>query len=85
MRFGKKWRNWQMSKSKQQDINKMVLQAHKRGVKVAIETSARSNTSLVVYKNGKVKSIKPEFKYVKVPNPAPKKGLSKPSPSTRKK
>ena len=56
-----------MSKSKKPDINQMLLKAHKLGVKKAIETSARTKTSLVVYENGKVKSVKPKFKYVRVP------------------
>ena len=56
-----------MSKSKKLDINQMLLRAHKLGVKKAIETSARTNTSLIVYENGKVKSVRPKFKYVRVP------------------
>jgi hypothetical protein len=56
-----------VSKSKKPDINQLLLKAHKLGVKKAIEASARSKTSLIVYENGKVKSVKPKFKYVRVP------------------
>jgi hypothetical protein len=66
-KFGKKYKGRQMSKSKKPDINQMLLKAHKLGVKNAIETSARTRTSLVVCENGKVKSVKPKFKYVRMP------------------
>jgi hypothetical protein len=56
-----------MSKSKKPDINQMLLKAHRLGVKQAIDTSARTNTHLIVYENGKVKSVKPKFKYIRVP------------------
>jgi len=62
-----------MSISKNPDINKMLLRAHKLGVKRAIETAARTKTGLVVYKNGKVKTEKPKYRYVRVPTqPLPK-------------
>jgi len=61
-----------MSKSKKIDINQMLLKAHKLGVKNAIETSARTNTSLIVYEGGKVKSVRPKFRYVLVPIKTPK-------------
>jgi len=74
-----------MSKPKKPDINQMLLKAHKLGIKQAIDTSARTNTSLIVYENGKIKSIKPKFKYVRVPVKAPiKKTVSPPSSKKKK-
>ena len=55
-----------MAKSKQPDINQLLLKAHKLGVKQAIDLSARTNTALIVSENGKIRSIKPNFKYVRV-------------------
>ena len=75
-----------MSKAKKPDINKMLLKAHKLGVKKAIETSARTKTALVVYEKGKVKAVKPKFKYVRVATKSPpKKKPPKLSPSRKKK
>jgi len=75
-----------MSKSKKPDINQMLLKAHKLGVKKAIETSARTKTSLIVCKNGKIKSVKPKFKYVRVPvETSKKKQAPAPRPPRRKK
>ena len=63
----------------------MLLKAHKLGVKQAIDTSARTKTSLVVYEDDKVKSIQPQFKYVRVPIKfSAKKQISNPR-SLRKK
>jgi len=73
-----------MSKSKKPDINQMLLKAHKLGIKQAIETSARTKTALVVYENGKVKSIKPKFKYVRVPIKSSTKKTSSPRSSKKK-
>lgn len=55
-----------MSKSKEPNINQMLLKAHRQGVKQAIDTAARTKTSLIVFENGKIKSIKPKYKYVRV-------------------
>ncbi len=75
-----------MSKSKKPDINQMLLRAHKLGVKKAIETSTRTKTSLVVYKNNKVQSVKPKFKYIRVPVEATAKNRTiKPKLSHKKK
>jgi len=54
--------------NKEVDINQMLLKAHKLGVKKAIDVSARSNTRLVVYEGGKVKEVKPKYKYIRVPS-----------------
>lgn len=75
-----------MSKSKKPNINQMLLKAHKLGIKQAIDTSARTNTSLIVYEDGKIKSIKPNFKYVRVPVKTPmKKQTSSPRSPKKKK
>lgn len=75
----------QMSKSNQPDINQLVLKAHKRGIKKAIEASARSNTSMVICENGKIKSIPPKYKYVLVPVDPLKKKSAPRTRSIRKK
>ncbi|HSX13769.1 MAG TPA: hypothetical protein VLE96_05045 [Chlamydiales bacterium] len=49
------------------DINDFFLKAHALGVKRAIDLAIRTKTSLVIEENGKIKSIKPKFKYVLVP------------------
>jgi heterodisulfide reductase subunit C len=74
-----------MSKPKKLDINQILLKAHKLGVKQAIEKSARTNTALIVYENGKIKSIKPKFKYVRVPINSPTKKQTANSRSSQKK
>ena len=54
-----------MTKSKI-DINEILLKAHKLGVKNAIDLAARTGVRLVVCENGKIKQIKPNYKYVRV-------------------
>ena len=49
------------------NINKILLDGHKKGLEMAIENSIRTGVPLVVSKNGKIVKIKPKFKYVKVP------------------
>lgn len=71
--------------TKKPDINQIFLKAHKLGVKNAIDVAARSNTLLVVYENGKVRQIRPNYKYVRVPIGASKKKLSSVSRSSRHK
>lgn len=56
-----------MSKSKNIDINQVVMNAHKLAVKNAIETSIRFGTPLVAVVDNKVKLIQPKYKYVRVP------------------
>lgn len=59
------------------DMNKILLEAHKRGVKLAIEMSIRTGVPLVVERNGKIIEIPPKYKYIKVPIKSVKK---KPKP-----
>ncbi len=53
-----------MTKSNKIDINQMFLKAHKKAVKNAIETAARTHTSLVSREDEKVKMVKPNVKYM---------------------
>ena len=53
-----------MAKSSKIDINQMFLKAHKKAVKNAIETAARTRTLLVSCEDGKVKMVKPTVKYL---------------------
>jgi hypothetical protein len=62
-----------MSKSNAPNINQILLDAHKLGVKNAIEASARSGVALVICENGKIKKIKPKYKYVRVEVPNSKR------------
>ena len=58
-----------MSKTnKKVDINQILLKAHKIAVRNAIDAAARSNTRLVVYEDGKLKEVRPKYKYVRVPS-----------------
>lgn len=50
-----------------QDVNEMLLEAHKKGIEQAIDLSIRTGIPLVVEKNGKIKEVKPEYKYIRVP------------------
>ncbi len=59
--------------SKKIDTNQLLLEAHRRGVKLAIETSIRTGIPLVIEKNGKIIEIEPKYKYVKVPIKSAKK------------
>lgn len=61
IRFGNKYKRMQMSQLSEISI---ILKAHKKAVKTAIETAARTNTSLVSCKNGKVKIEKPKVKFM---------------------
>lgn len=62
-----------MAKKKILDINTLLLEAHKRGIKLAIDTSARTGVPLVVLKNGKIVEVPPKYKYVRVPIKSAKK------------
>lgn len=62
-----------MPKVKTSDINKILLEAHKRGIERAIDNSIRSGVPLVIEKNGKIIEVKPKFKYVRVPIKTSKK------------
>jgi len=50
-----------MSKSKEMNV---ILKAHKKAVKTAIETAATTGTSLVSHEGAKVKMVKPNVRYV---------------------
>lgn len=63
--------------SKKSDVNQILLEAHKRAIKLAIETSIRTGVPLVIEKNGKIIEVKPKYKYVKVPIKSPKKKQKK--------
>lgn len=56
-----------MSSKRNQDIEELLLEAHRKGVEQAIDLSARTGVPLVVEENGKIKRIKPKYKYVRVP------------------
>lgn len=61
-----------MSKKHHSDINEMLLEAHRKGVEQAIDLSIRTGIPLVVEEGGKIKKIKPKYKYVRVPIKAEK-------------
>lgn len=74
-----------MSSVKKPNINQIVLKAHKLSVKKAIETAEKTGTSLIVCEKGKVKQLKPKFKYVRVPIETSKKGQTAASKAAKKK
>ena len=49
------------------DINEMLLEAHKEGIEQAIDLSIRTGIPLVIEKEGKIREIKPKYKYIRVP------------------
>jgi hypothetical protein len=61
------------TRKNKQDINEMLLEAHKRGIEQAIDLSIRTGVPLVVEKDGKIKEVKPEYKYIRVPITTDKK------------
>ena len=56
-----------MMKKESPDINELLLEAHRKGIELAIDNSIRTGVPLVVEKDGKIVEIKPKFKYVRVP------------------
>ena len=52
--------------AKKNDFIELLLQAHRRGIKKAIDDSIRTGVPLVVMKNGQIVKIKPKYKYVRV-------------------
>jgi len=48
-------------------IHEALLKAYHRGVEQAIDLSIRTGVPLVVEEKGKIKEIKPKYKYVRVP------------------
>ncbi len=61
-----------MADKEKQDIHKILLAAHKRGVQQAIDLSIRTGVPLVIEKNGKIIEIPPKYKYIRVPIEADK-------------
>lgn len=55
-----------MSAKQKQDVEAMLFRAYRKGVEDAIDLSARTGIPLVVEKNGKIKRITPNYKYVRV-------------------
>lgn len=53
--------------NKKQDIHDILLEAHRKGIEQAIDLSIRTGVPLVVQEDGKIKEIKPKYKYVRVP------------------
>lgn len=49
------------------ELLEIILEAHRRGVEQAIDLSIRTGVPLVIQVDGKIKEIKPKYKYVKVP------------------
>jgi hypothetical protein len=64
-----------MPKTTLLDVQKILLEAHRRGVEQAIDTSIRTGVPLVVEKGGEILELKPEYKYVKVPIKSSKRKL----------
>lgn len=56
-----------MPSKHKRDIEELLLEAHQKGVEQAIDLSIRTGVPLVVEENGKIKEIKPQYKYVRVP------------------
>ncbi len=56
-----------MTRNSSATIEKFLLEAHSKGVEMAIDLSIRTGVPLVIEKNGKIIKVKPQFKYVKVP------------------
>lgn len=56
-----------MSNKRKRDIDELLLEIHQKGVEQAIDLSIRTGVPLVVEENGKIKEIKPQYKYVRVP------------------
>jgi hypothetical protein len=56
-----------MQSKHQQDIHEILLEAHRKGIEQAIDLSIRTGVPLVVQEGGKIKEIKPKYKYVRVP------------------
>jgi hypothetical protein len=68
-----------MPSKRKLDIEELLLEAHRKGVEQAIDLSARTGVPLVIEENGKIKKIKPKYKYVRVPIQS-----NKPKPKSQK-
>jgi hypothetical protein len=53
-------------RNKQQDIHDILLEAHRKGIEQAIDLSIRTGVPLVIQEGGKIKEIKPKYKYIRV-------------------
>ncbi len=49
------------------EFMELLLLAHRRGIRKAIDDSIRTGVPLVIMKNGKIVKEKPKYKYVRVP------------------
>lgn len=56
-----------MPSKRNRDVEEILLDAYQKGVEQAIDLSIRTGVPLVVEENGKIKEIKPQYKYVRVP------------------
>lgn len=56
-----------MPSKRKLDVDELLLEAHRRGVEQAIDLSIRTGVPLVIQEDGKIKEIKPKYKYVRVP------------------
>lgn len=65
--FGRKLKRLDMQKKRKTDIHEILLEAHRKGIERAIDLSIRTGIPLVVEEDGKIKEIKPKYKYVRVP------------------
>ena len=52
--------------NKSLDIHEVLLEAHRKGIEQAIDLSIRTGVPMVVQEGGKIKEIKPKYKYVRV-------------------
>lgn len=63
-----------MGKRKKININQQIIDAWPRVIERAVETSIRTQTPLVVMKDGKLTEVMPPYKYILVPTkPAKRK------------
>ena len=60
------------------DLEKMILKAHKRSYQRAFETAVRTGTALIFARNGKIVEVKPPYEYKLVRIKPTKKKKSKP-------
>ena len=69
-----------MLRKSKSDVLGVLLEAHRKGVEQAIDLSIKTGIPLVVQENGKIKEIKPKYKYVRVPIRAKKRNPVKKQP-----
>lgn len=56
-----------MARKYKNNINEILLEAHRKGVEQAIDLSIRTGTPLIIEKDGVIREIQPKYKYVRVP------------------